>query len=211
MKRNFAHPAVFQRLLASINAESAEDPTGLGAGLAQLPPDAARGLVRDVLELAGIRAVGGRSVDEITERFIAKADDAAMSALSPTAVMSVRKFLDVRAAPRAALDQLRAAAAPAGADIDAALENASARFDLIEKAGVDLSEAIFSASFGRQFDYYTDFVFELVSPKLGPQAPLAAGGRYDTLLNRLGADRQIPAVGCMLRPDRIAAARGGAT
>jgi len=214
LKRIFAHPSAFQRLLADMGQPSDQNGrAGLYRAVADLEPGAARSVVRDLLQLAGIRTVGGRTVDEITERFMEKADDTAMAPLSVAAIRSIRAFLEVQGTPRAALDELKEAAGAAGCTIDEALSRAAARFDRLEADGVDLSVATFSAAFGRQFDYYTDFVFEIVSPALGPGAPLSAGGRYDNLLQRLGAPRPTPAVGCMLRPDRIAsaaAADGGA-
>ena len=206
MKRTFAHPAAFQRLLTSMGEPAAQDETGLFAALAGLKPEAAQEVVSDVLELAGIRTVGGRTVDEITERFLQKAGDAAMAALPAPVIKSILAFLNVKDAPDAAIEALRKTARDAGADIEDALERAKARFARMAEAGIDATGATFSASFGRQFDYYTDFVFEIVSPKLEADAPLAAGGRYDTLLRRLGAPEDMPAVGCMLRPDRIAEA-----
>jgi len=65
----------------------------------------------------------------------------------------------------------------------------------------------FSTAFGRGFDYYTGFVFEITDPK-GSGEPLVAGGRYDGLLTRLGAAEAISAVGFAIWIERLA---GGAT
>jgi ATP phosphoribosyltransferase regulatory subunit len=62
----------------------------------------------------------------------------------------------------------------------------------------------FSAGFGRNLDYYTGFVFEIRDAKLPDAKPLVGGGRYDRLLGRLGATREVPAVGCSIWLDRIA-------
>src|SRR3984893_2328149 len=51
----------------------------------------------------------------------------------------------------------------------------------------------------RDFDYYTGIIFEVFSPALG--APLAAGGRYDGLLERFG--RACPATGLVVFVDRV--------
>lgn len=58
----------------------------------------------------------------------------------------------------------------------------------------------------RGLDYYTRSVFEFVSPDLGAQSALAAGGRYDELVDHLGGPRT-PAVGFALGMDRVVAAR----
>ena len=61
---------------------------------------------------------------------------------------------------------------------------------------------MFTASFGRAFGYYDGFLFDVVSAALGDDRPVAGGGRYDTLLVRLGSAHPSGAVGCMVRPGR---------
>ncbi|MCG3205996.1 MAG: Histidine--tRNA ligase [Elusimicrobia bacterium] len=58
----------------------------------------------------------------------------------------------------------------------------------------------------RGLDYYTRSVFEFVSPDLGAQNALAAGGRYDELVGHLGGI-STPAVGFALGMDRVVTAR----
>lgn len=56
----------------------------------------------------------------------------------------------------------------------------------------------------RGLDYYTGFVFEFVTDKLGPQQnTLLAGGRYDNLVMELG-NKDIPAIGFAMGVDRVA-------
>jgi ATP phosphoribosyltransferase regulatory subunit len=54
----------------------------------------------------------------------------------------------------------------------------------------------------RDFDYYTGVIFEAYGPDLG--RPLAAGGRYDGLLERFG--RAAPATGFVVHLDLVAEA-----
>jgi histidyl-tRNA synthetase len=54
--------------------------------------------------------------------------------------------------------------------------------------------------------YYTGLSFEVLVPQLGAQAVIAAGGRYDDLLQALGATQDISAVGAALALERVAAA-----
>jgi ATP phosphoribosyltransferase regulatory subunit len=75
--------------------------------------------------------------------------------------------------------------------------------------GVDLRRVAFSTAFGRGFDYYTGFVFELTDPARTGD-PLVAGGRYDGLLSRLGSSTATPAVGFAAWIERLAA-YGGAS
>lgn len=64
----------------------------------------------------------------------------------------------------------------------------------------------FATDFGRGFDYYTGFVFELHDPNnkmARGRSALVAGGRYDGLLTRLGAKEAIPAVGFAASLDEL--------
>ena len=52
----------------------------------------------------------------------------------------------------------------------------------------------FITNFGRDLEYYTGIVFEVLSGK----KEIARGGRYDDLLKSLGAEKNIPAVGAAI-------------
>jgi len=54
----------------------------------------------------------------------------------------------------------------------------------------------------RGLDYYTKTAFELVSPDLGSQDALGAGGRYDLLVEEIGG-RKTPAVGFAAGMERL--------
>ena len=65
---------------------------------------------------------------------------------------------------------------------------------------------IFGQSGG--FDYYTGVSFEIHVPELGPRKVIASGGRYDNLVESLGAPHQIPAVGGAIALERLREAAG---
>ncbi len=80
-----------------------------------------------------------------------------------------------------------------------------------------LDRVTFSAEFGRNLEYYTGFVFEVLATSLGPATPVAGGGRYDQLMRAVGAPADVPAVGaaihterCSLSPTGSAVSIGGA-
>ncbi len=54
----------------------------------------------------------------------------------------------------------------------------------------------------RGLDYYTDTVFEITTDKLGAQNAVAAGGRYDLLVKKMGGPHT-PAVGFAMGVERI--------
>ena len=54
----------------------------------------------------------------------------------------------------------------------------------------------FSASFGRQLEYYTGMVFKIdIKSKSKNINVIINGGRYDKLISDLGSKKQVPAVG----------------
>jgi histidyl-tRNA synthetase len=59
----------------------------------------------------------------------------------------------------------------------------------------------------RGLDYYTRTVFEFESERLGAQAAVGGGGRYDGLIEQLGGPAT-PAIGWAIGVDRIALAMG---
>jgi len=102
--------------------------------------------------------------------------------------------------------ELRALAGDAnmGNALSPALDLFESRNGFLAARDIDLKRVSFSTSFGRGFDYYTGFVFELTDPARTGD-PLVAGGRYDGLLARLGASEPIAAVGFAVWIERLAA------
>ena len=84
-----------------------------------------------------------------------------------------------------------------------ALDLLETRIGFLAARGVDVERINFASAFGRGMDYYTGFVFELHDPRR-VSGPLVAGGRYDGMLQRLGAKQPIPAVGFSVWIERLA-------
>jgi ATP phosphoribosyltransferase regulatory subunit len=76
--------------------------------------------------------------------------------------------------------------------------------------GVDLAGVQFTAHFGRNMEYYTGFVFELWARDREGPVQVAGGGRYDSMMEMLGAKKPVSAIGCAIRTERVLAAAGGA-
>lgn len=182
------------------------DYQGVLAALAGSDPKAARALVADLLSIAGITAVGGRSVGEIADRFLEQSTLGASAALPRDTHALVERFLAIGGDPQGAAKAIRALASDGKLALDAALDQFEARNAELKNRGVDLSRIGFSCAFGRGMDYYTGFVFELTDG--ASNKPLVAGGRYDDLLTRLGSPSPIPAVGFSVWIERLSA--GGA-
>jgi len=213
LKRHFWRPDYFRELLARLvsdgrMADVKPDRDGLFMALASLDRDAARALIDDVLKLAGIDQVGGRSIEEIADRFLEQATDAESVALSAEVTSLIESFIGMDWAADRAVDEIRGLTSAAGVTIEPQLAVLDRRLDLIGKSGVDLAKTCFSPGFGRKMEYYTGFVFELSRPELGEASVIAGGGRYDGLLESLGAPSAVPAVGCATTLERLALAAG---
>jgi ATP phosphoribosyltransferase regulatory subunit len=188
---------------------------GVLAALAGSDPKAAHALVTDLLSIAGITAVGGRSVGEIADRFLEQAALGAQTSLPKETRALIEKFLAISGDPDEAAAELRAFARQAfvrhaKVALDAALDLFESRTGFLAARGVDVSRIRFSTAFGRGLDYYTGYVFELHDPDARVTGQLVAGGRYDGLLTRLGSPKSIPAVGFAVWIERLAALQGAA-
>ena len=166
---------------------------GVLAALAGSDRKAALALVMDLMSIAGATNVGGRSVDEIADRFLEQSTLKG-GALPRDALDHIKRFLAISGNPVQALAQLRALAKETGLDIATAIDAFENRIAFMNERKIDLTTMRFSTSFGRGLDYYTGFEFELHRKGNGDE-PLVAGGRYDGLLTQLGAADPIPAVG----------------
>ncbi|GGG41141.1 ATP phosphoribosyltransferase regulatory subunit [Chelatococcus composti] len=206
-------PATRRRVLRAITqgkpvdaptntANGNDDHAGLLAAIAGQDAKAARAFVEDVLAIAGISKVGGRTAGEIAERFLARAE-AKAGELSAEAHATLQRFLAVEGDPDSAAAALRALARETGLAIDAAIDTFEARTGFMAARGIDVTRLSFSASFARNLDYYTGFIFELHDPARPEEKPIVGGGRYDNLLSQLGAAQPIPAVGCSIWIERI--------
>jgi ATP phosphoribosyltransferase regulatory subunit len=168
---------------------------GVLAALQGSDPAAARAFVTDLLSIAGISTVGGRTVAEIAERFLEQASLGVTSGLAPETSTVLERYLDIEGDPDEAIAALRALAADTKLELNAALDAFEQRTGFIAAGGVDVRSIRFATAFGRPLDYYTGMVFELHDAGGRVKWPIVAGGRYDGLLSVLGAGAPVPAVG----------------
>ena len=180
--------------------------------LAKLDPDKpgeAEGHVADFLAANDIDVFGTRQLGEITAGLLDAAADTRSGPLNRAHADLIESYVAITGTPLQAIDQIERLAAAAKCDIAPAIATFRRRLALAAAAGIDLDRARFSGDFGRQFEYYTGFVFDLVSPALGNKSPVAGGGRYDSLLKAAGAPRDVPAVGVAVYTERLRAALDG--
>jgi ATP phosphoribosyltransferase regulatory subunit len=198
-----------QLTLASANGS--KEYQGVLAALAGSDPKAAHHLVTDLLSIAGIATVGGRSVAEIADRVLEQSALNAPTRLPRETRALIERFLSLSGDPDEAAGELRALAGDAKIDLAPALDLFETRAGFLAARGVDVHAIKFATDFGRGFDYYTGFVFELHNAAKNSgraNSALVAGGRYDALLTRLGAKEPIPAVGFAAAIEELTACGG---
>ena len=171
----------------------------LAAMLSGLAEPQAAAMLEEVWALAGIEPVGGRRPGEIAARLVRRAEAAQAPALTQAQADAIRAFMAISQAPAAALEQVRTLTGKSKA-LDAALSDWDLR--LAKLAEIPSGAMRFTPALGHAFDYYDGLTFEVRSSALGPDRPVASGGRYDGLLARLGGAADARAVGCVVRPWR---------
>ena len=203
LRRAFAAGALTPASLDAI-ASPVQGTLGAHEGVARAlegqDAKAARAFVEDLLKIAGITTVGGRSAGEIAERFLEQASASAQGFLPPSARDTLAAFLSIEGDPDSASTALRTLATTSGLALDGAIDSFDQRTGFMAARGIDVETIHFSAAFGRNLDYYTGVVFEV---RHGGEKPVIGGGRYDGLLKALGASEAIPAVGCAIFIDRL--------
>jgi len=207
LRHYFWRPEAFRAELARLTSRDALKINGLPRALVDAldpaRPREAQRLVEAHLEGAGLELVGSRTLPEITDRLLAEAADAREEPLAAATAALIEGYTGLKSPAREAADRIEALIRPHTLNLDAPLAAFRRRLDLLEAAGVDTMQAAFAAEFGRNLEYYTGFVFEIIARELDPSSPLAGGGRYDSLLADVGAPARVPAVGSSIHTERL--------
>jgi ATP phosphoribosyltransferase regulatory subunit len=206
--RGYAQDKSLDALFAMSSNGSSRDHSGVLAALEGVDRQNARALVEDLLSIAGISAVGGRTPAEIAERFLEQASLKSGPEFPAAARKLIEDFLGIEADPDKASTEMRALARAAGIDLGAALDRFDARLGFMAARGLDVGKFTFATRFARNLDYYTGFVFE-AHDENAREKPVIGGGRYDKLLQSLGAKTEIPAVGAAIWVERLPLTENG--
>lgn len=209
----FWRPQAFRTELKRLTTSAIDLPRDVPKALLgeldpQRPLDAEK-RVAQYLEAEGIEPIGTRSLGEITASLLSIVADAQTKPLSVETAALLEGYIGIVAPARAAGARIKDMLRDRSIDIGAALDAYHRRLQLLAEAGVEVAQADFEAEFGRTLEYYTGFVFEIVVPSLGPQSPVAGGGRYDQLMRQCGAADDVPAVGAAIHTERLLAAITG--
>jgi ATP phosphoribosyltransferase regulatory subunit len=196
LKRHFWRPGYVETLLYWL---------GHGDG-AKLP--ATREEIEALIAAEIDAPLAGRSREDIIARALERAKEAAALKLDPRVADAIARMLDIAGPAPDSLARIRALLKTAGITLDAELAAMDARLAALAELGIDPAKVQFTAHFGRNMEYYTGFVFELWARDREGPVQVAGGGRYDTLLELLGAKTPVSAIGCAIRTERVLAAKG---
>lgn len=185
-------------------------PSGVSAELKSkfkgMSKEKAKSVVNDIVKEIAADVLGSRSIEDITRRVIEMVDESGNDRPSGSAYDILNEVLWINVLPEQAADTLSEIAKASGLKkLQPMIDNVAKRFDAIVEAELPIIfESTFRTPFGRRFNYYDGFVFELIDIAARSTAPLGAGGRYDGLLSSLsnGAVNET-AIGGVLRPDRV--------
>ncbi|HEY1708531.1 MAG TPA: ATP phosphoribosyltransferase regulatory subunit [Rhizomicrobium sp.] len=207
LKRHFWRAGYFEDLVARLSQGKPSERQQLFAHLGTLPEAEARAAFEGLLDVQGGQIQGGRSREEIIDRLIEQAAEAAAVRLDPRIADTLTRFLAVTGPAHAAFADIRALSRSLNGKLDKEVAALETRVAALEKLNVDPANITFTARFGRNMEYYTGFVFEFWSRDSEGEVQVAGGGRYDNLLENFGAPMGTPAVGFVIRTERLLAAR----
>lgn len=172
------------------------------AALSRFPAERVGELFADILAIAGIQTVGGRSTAEIAERVVEQAMLAAEDLIPERHAGAIRDLLAIETPLAGAVDALATLSRTVGRPprFEAAVADFARR---VEAIGADGAGATFSATFGRKLGYYDGFVFDLHDADRPAAGQVAGGGRYDGLTAGFGASSGVRAVGFAVWTERF--------
>jgi len=207
LKRHFWRVDYFDALLKRASEGSATNTQKLLASVGSMSEADARSSLEGLMDMFADSASGTRSRDEIVDRLLEQAADAAAMRLDPSVAAIISKMLEITGPATRAFKEIRALTKSARADIEPSIAALESRLNALKGLGLDPESVTFAARFGRNMEYYTGFVIEFWSRDREGRVQVAGGGRYDTLLEALGAGKSVPAVGFVIRTERVLAAR----
>ena len=214
LKRQFWRPRAFRDLLNRLTGKTPKARTSISDLLDEMadsPLDAVA-FVEHRLEADGLEMIAGRSIEQVAGRLSEKLLDRSEPALSGDHASLIDDYLSIRCSPSQAVQKLKQLGAKTGSEFASAIDLFEARFEAIQKAGLETADMEFAAVFGRSLEYYTGFVFQIDRQLAdGASETIAGGGRYDTMLKDIGADAMIPAVGCAIYASRLVSASEAAS
>ena len=138
--------------------------------------------------------IAGRKISEILNRFEKKIKEPRSNINGVRVAQIIRDFLNINCPLKNAKNELKKF------EIKNKINLKLNQFDVFD-LNLKNNNAMFSANIGRNAEYYTGLVFEIY--KKSKSLNLASGGRYDNLMQTLGAKTKVAAIGGAINYDNI--------
>jgi len=184
LSRHFWREEYFNDLLKRLETNSDVDPT-----IVEI--DKKRYLKMLKEDLSNI--VAGRTINEILKRFDQKIKDPRRASKGKNVSKIIKDFLKIKCPINKAAIELNKFFKKNR--INLAVDQ---KYFPISNNKVSKLNVVFSASFGRQLEYYTGMVFKIDIKSKNSLKNVINGGRYDGLISDLGSKKQTPAVGAAI-------------
>ena len=182
--RHFWREKYFNDLLKRLETNSDVDPTIV---------EVDKRRYQQMLKEKQQRLIAGRTVGEILNRFNNKIKDPRRTSGGKKVSKIIKDFLKINCQVNLAAEKLNTFFKKNKINLSVEQNYFPISQNRLLKLKVE-----FSASFGRQLEYYTGMVFKIDIREKNKNINIVNGGRYDKLIFNLGSNKQVPAVGAAL-------------
>ena len=182
--RHFWREKYFNDLLKRLETNSDVDPTIV---------EVDKRRYQKMLKEKQQRLIAGRTVGEILNRFNNKIKDPRRTSGGKKVSKIIKDFLKINCQVNLAAEKLNIFFKKNKINLSVEQNYFPISQNRLLKLKVE-----FSASFGRQLEYYTGMVFKIDIREKNKNINIVNGGRYDKLIFNLGSNKQVPAVGAAL-------------
>ena len=184
LSRHFWREKYFNDLLKRLETNSDVDPT-----IVEIDKKRYFKMLKEDLS----KVIAGRSIDEILKRFDNKIRDPRGTKKGENVSKIIKEFLKIKCPINKAASELNKFFKKN--NINLVVDQ---KYFPISNNKISKLNVVFSASFGRQLEYYTGMVFKIDINSKSKNRNIINGGRYDKLISDLGAKNQVAAVGADL-------------
>ena len=182
--RHFWRKEYFNELLERLETNSDVDPT-----IVEIDKKRYQKMLKDKQE----NIVAGRSIAEILKRFNNKIKDPRRAIRGKKVSKIIKDFLNINCPINKTAKKLNSFFKKNKINLIIDQKYFPISQNKISKLNIE-----FSASFGRELEYYTGMVFKIDIKNKSKKINIINGGRYDKLIFDLGSKKQVPAVGAAL-------------
>ena len=184
LQRHYWRENYFNDLLKRLETNSDVDPTIV---------EIDKKKYQKMLKQDQSRQIAGRTLNEILTRFNNKIKDPRRAKRGRNVSLIIKKFLKINCPINQAPSKLNSFFKKNKINI-----RVQDNYFPITKNKLSKLNIKYSASFGRQLEYYTGLVFKIDVKSKSKNINIINGGRYDNLISDLGSVKKIPAVGAAL-------------